>query len=168
MDAQRAYGFATRAIHVGQEPDAGTGAVVVPIYATSTFAQQEMDHVATNFLVAWIVVDGRPVARAVNIHGERWAERGVRAGAQGNNAVGQQNAFVHVVGDEHHGFLILLPDAGDFILQRRAREGVERGEWFIEQEYLRVHRQRSRQAHTLSHAAGKFARTFVARGREID
>jgi len=32
-------GFATRAIHVGQEPDASTGAVVVPIYQTSTFAQ---------------------------------------------------------------------------------------------------------------------------------
>ncbi|QNK80944.1 cystathionine gamma-synthase [Nakamurella sp. PAMC28650] len=32
-------GFATRAIHVGQEPDPTTGAVVVPIYQTSTFAQ---------------------------------------------------------------------------------------------------------------------------------
>jgi len=29
----------TRAIHVGQEPDPATGAVVVPIYQTSTFAQ---------------------------------------------------------------------------------------------------------------------------------
>ena len=32
-------GFATRAIHVGQEPDAATGAVIVPIYQTSTYAQ---------------------------------------------------------------------------------------------------------------------------------
>ncbi len=31
--------FETRAIHVGQEPDPQTGAVVVPIYQTSTFAQ---------------------------------------------------------------------------------------------------------------------------------
>ncbi|MFK7896237.1 MAG: PLP-dependent aspartate aminotransferase family protein [Myxococcota bacterium] len=31
--------FETRAIHVGQEPDATTGAVIPPIYATSTFAQ---------------------------------------------------------------------------------------------------------------------------------
>jgi cystathionine gamma-synthase len=31
--------FETRAIHAGQEPDARTGAVVVPIYATSTYAQ---------------------------------------------------------------------------------------------------------------------------------
>jgi cystathionine gamma-synthase len=32
-------GFATRAIHAGQDPDPLTGAVVVPIYQTSTFAQ---------------------------------------------------------------------------------------------------------------------------------
>ncbi|GAA4806799.1 cystathionine gamma-synthase [Actinomycetospora chlora] len=32
-------GFSTRALHDGQEPDPTTGAVVVPIFATSTFAQ---------------------------------------------------------------------------------------------------------------------------------
>src|SRR5881296_1500258 len=32
-------GFSTRAIHDGQEPDPLTGAVTVPIYATSTFKQ---------------------------------------------------------------------------------------------------------------------------------
>src|SRR5437764_13500642 len=33
-------GFATTAIHVGQEPDSATGAVSVPIYQTSTYAQE--------------------------------------------------------------------------------------------------------------------------------
>lgn len=33
-------GFATRAIHAGQEPDPSTGAVMVPIYATSTYVQE--------------------------------------------------------------------------------------------------------------------------------
>jgi cystathionine gamma-synthase len=32
-------GFATKAIHAGQEPDPTTGSVIVPIYATSTYAQ---------------------------------------------------------------------------------------------------------------------------------
>jgi cystathionine gamma-synthase len=32
--------FETRAIHAGQEPDPATGAVVTPIYQTSTFAQE--------------------------------------------------------------------------------------------------------------------------------
>jgi cystathionine beta-lyase/cystathionine gamma-synthase len=35
-------GFATRAIHVGQEADASTGAVSPPIFATSTYVQQEI------------------------------------------------------------------------------------------------------------------------------
>ena len=33
--------FATRAIHGGQAPDPTTGAVMTPIYATSTYAQDE-------------------------------------------------------------------------------------------------------------------------------
>src|SRR3954449_9927312 len=38
MSDQQA-GFATRAIHAGQEPDPATGATIVPIYATSTYTQ---------------------------------------------------------------------------------------------------------------------------------
>ena len=34
------HGFATRAIHAGQEPDPLTGAVTVPLYQTSTYAQE--------------------------------------------------------------------------------------------------------------------------------
>ena len=37
-----AQGFATRAIHDGQAPDPTTGAVNVPIYASSTYAQEEI------------------------------------------------------------------------------------------------------------------------------
>jgi cystathionine gamma-synthase len=33
------WGFETKAIHVGQEPDVTTGAVTVPIFQTSTYAQ---------------------------------------------------------------------------------------------------------------------------------
>jgi cystathionine gamma-lyase len=33
-------GFATRAIHAGQEPDPTTGAIMTPIYATSTYVQE--------------------------------------------------------------------------------------------------------------------------------
>jgi len=40
MKKNRQAGFATRAIHDGQEPDPLTGAVTVPIYATSTYVQQ--------------------------------------------------------------------------------------------------------------------------------
>jgi cystathionine beta-lyase/cystathionine gamma-synthase len=35
-------GFATDAIHIGSEPDASTGSVTVPIYQTSTYAQDAL------------------------------------------------------------------------------------------------------------------------------
>jgi cystathionine beta-lyase/cystathionine gamma-synthase len=40
MKKNRQAGFATRAIHDGQQPDPLTGAVNVPIYLTSTYVQQ--------------------------------------------------------------------------------------------------------------------------------
>jgi len=40
MKTTKEPGFATRAIHCGQEPDPLTGAVTVPIYPTSTYVQQ--------------------------------------------------------------------------------------------------------------------------------
>ena len=39
-EIKNSQGFSTRAIHAGQEPDPTTGAVMTPIYATSTFAQE--------------------------------------------------------------------------------------------------------------------------------
>ena len=37
---KNSQGFSTRAIHAGQHPDPTTGAVMTPIYATSTYAQE--------------------------------------------------------------------------------------------------------------------------------
>jgi cystathionine gamma-lyase len=39
-DMKKQQGFATRAIHAGQEPDPSTGAIMTPIYATSTYVQE--------------------------------------------------------------------------------------------------------------------------------
>lgn len=36
------YGFATRAIHVGQEPEPVTGAVIPPLHLSTTFAQEQV------------------------------------------------------------------------------------------------------------------------------
>lgn len=37
---ERRQGFSTRAIHAGQAPDPSTGAIMTPIYATSTYVQK--------------------------------------------------------------------------------------------------------------------------------
>ncbi|TVR73500.1 MAG: cystathionine gamma-synthase [Sphaerobacteraceae bacterium] len=42
MSYDRSQRFETRAIHAGQDPDPTTGAVITPIYQTSTFAQEEV------------------------------------------------------------------------------------------------------------------------------
>jgi cystathionine gamma-lyase len=34
------HGLGTRAIHAGQHPDPSTGAIMTPIYATSTYVQE--------------------------------------------------------------------------------------------------------------------------------
>ena len=39
-DEERRKRFATRAIHAGQQPDPSTGAIMQPIYATSTYVQK--------------------------------------------------------------------------------------------------------------------------------
>ena len=36
------YGFGTKAIHAGQHPDPTNGAVMTPVYLTSTYAQPEI------------------------------------------------------------------------------------------------------------------------------
>ena len=40
MSKKKSHGFATRAIHAGQAPDPTTGAIMTPIYQTSTYVQQ--------------------------------------------------------------------------------------------------------------------------------
>lgn len=40
MDSNKKYGFGTKAIHAGMEPDPSTGAIMTPIYQTSTFVQE--------------------------------------------------------------------------------------------------------------------------------
>jgi cystathionine gamma-lyase len=40
MSSSEEWGFATKAIHAGQDADPATGATIVPIYATSTYTQE--------------------------------------------------------------------------------------------------------------------------------
>src|SRR5436309_13406108 len=42
MTDQTEWGFTTRAIHVAQEPEPVTGAVITPIFQTSTYAQEDI------------------------------------------------------------------------------------------------------------------------------
>lgn len=48
-DASKDLGFSTRAIRVGQEPDPTTGAVVPPIYMTSTYVQDDVGTLRSDY-----------------------------------------------------------------------------------------------------------------------
>src|SRR5258705_3375552 len=41
MTKKNGQGFATKAIHAGQPPDPATGAIMTPVYLTSTYVQEE-------------------------------------------------------------------------------------------------------------------------------
>jgi O-acetylhomoserine (thiol)-lyase len=49
MAEERAPGFATLAIHAGAQPDPGTGARVTPIYQTTSFVFDDVEHAASLF-----------------------------------------------------------------------------------------------------------------------
>jgi cystathionine beta-lyase/cystathionine gamma-synthase len=42
MMMENKQGFATKAIHAGQAPDPGTGAIMTPVFLTSTYVQEEL------------------------------------------------------------------------------------------------------------------------------
>lgn len=48
-DTVRQYGFATRQLHAGQNPDPATGSCAVPLYQTSAYAFQSTEHAARLF-----------------------------------------------------------------------------------------------------------------------
>ncbi|HUF14406.1 MAG TPA: O-acetylhomoserine aminocarboxypropyltransferase/cysteine synthase family protein [Acidimicrobiia bacterium] len=49
MESQEAYGFDTRAVHAGQRPDPETGARAMPIYASTSFVFEDVQHAADLF-----------------------------------------------------------------------------------------------------------------------
>ena len=51
---QNAWGFETRQIHAGQEPDSATGARAVPIYQTTSYVFRDSSHAANLFALAEI------------------------------------------------------------------------------------------------------------------
>src|SRR5215217_129106 len=49
MNATRKFGFATRQLHAGYEPDPTTGSCAVPIYQTAAYDLQSTDRAARLF-----------------------------------------------------------------------------------------------------------------------
>lgn len=92
------HGFATLAIHAGQSPDPSTGAVIPPIYATSTFAQQSPG-----------VHQGLDYGRSHNP--TRWAYEAAVAALEG-----AANAYAFSSGMAASASVLELLDAGSHVI----------------------------------------------------
>src|SRR5271169_2743334 len=101
----RSFGFATRALHAGQRPDAETGARAVPIYQTTSYVFDDTAHAAALFNLQRF---GNIYTRIMNpttaVFEERVAalERGVGALAVGSGQAAQFIAISSLLqqGDE--------------------------------------------------------------------
>jgi O-acetylhomoserine (thiol)-lyase len=101
----RVFGFATRALHAGQQPDAATGARAVPIYQTTSYVFDDTAHAAALFNLQRF---GNIYTRIMNpttaVFEERMAalERGVGALALGSGQAAQFIALTSLLeaGDE--------------------------------------------------------------------
>ncbi|MCA0395119.1 MAG: PLP-dependent aspartate aminotransferase family protein, partial [Proteobacteria bacterium] len=93
-----AWGLGTKAIHAGQAPDPSTGAVMPPIYATSTYAQASPG-----------VHQGFEYSRTHNPTRFAW-ERGV-AGLEGGS-----RGFAFASGMAATATILELLDSGDHVV----------------------------------------------------
>ena len=99
------FGFATRALHAGQQPDAATGARAVPIYQTTSYVFDDTAHAAALFNLQRF---GNIYTRIMNpttaVFEERMAslERGVGALAVASGQAAQFIALTSLLetGDE--------------------------------------------------------------------
>ena len=99
------YGFETLAIHAGATPDATTGARATPIYQTSSFVFDDVDHAASLFnLQQFGNIYSRLTNPTVSVLEERVAalEGGTAACATSSGHAAQFTAFLNLMqpGDE--------------------------------------------------------------------
>src|ERR1700748_2119633 len=105
MASDHAFGFATRALHAGQQPDSETGARAVPIYQTTSYVFEDTAHAAALFNLQTF---GNIYTRIMNpttaVFEERMAslERGVGALAVASGQAAQFVAMASLLesGDE--------------------------------------------------------------------
>jgi hypothetical protein len=85
------------------------------------------------------------------------AESRPRTCSHRKNAIGKKQCFLDAVCD-HHGRDVATgigAQQRQLLLQRVARQGIERAEWLVEKEEVRLNREGSGNGNTLSHAAGE-------------
>ena len=121
-------------------------------------------HLGAQTFEGVVAVHLHPIARSRQSHFELLPQRAVRV--QRDDPVGQNDRLVHIIGDQHAGFLVSLPDPLNLVGKVRTGQRIKCGEWFIQEQHLGVHYQRTGDIDPLTHPARKFCRTAAGRMRE--
>mgnify|MGYP006293810281 CR=1 FL=1 len=98
--SEHAYGFETLALHAGYAPDATTGARAIPIYQTTSYAFENVEHAASLFnLQQFGNIYSRLTNPTVSVLEERVAalEGGVAACATGSGHAAQFLTFLNLM-----------------------------------------------------------------------
>ena len=82
--------------------------------------------------------------------------------------IGQEHRLVDAMGDEENRLAILRPDRLKFQIHLVACQRVERAEWFVHEQELRLADQRPVDGDALAHAARKFPREAILITRQAD
>lgn len=120
--SERTYGIGTRAVHAGQEPDPTTGAIMPPIYQTSTYVQDGLERPRRGYEYARVQNPTREAMEA-NIAALEGGRHGVgfSSGMAAIEAVLKRlSAGDHVVSEEN-----LYGGTGRLFTQVLARFGLE-------------------------------------------
>ena len=83
------------------------------------------------------------------------------AGVQENNAIGEQEGFANVVGDQHDSFCHVGGQAEDLALEFGAGDRVEGAEGFVHEKNLRISSESPGHTDALALAAGQLSRIAV-------
>ncbi len=81
--------------------------------------------------------------------------------AQHDHAIGEHDGFVDVVRDQERREPLLLPEPLDQPLHADARERVQRPEWFVEEQEIRLRKQGAREGDALLFAAREGSRKVL-------
>ena len=87
---------------------------------------------------------------------------------QHQDAVGEKDRLVEIVGDEDDGDVDLAPDFQQMRLHRAARLRIERAERLVHQQDARLIGERAHDRHALLHAARQLMRIAVGEFLEAD
>ena len=139
-----------------------------PCHALRRALFEKAQHFAAQAVIHRLLAQAQPVARPLEGHVENVAHRRRRAVGHHDDAVGEQQCFVDVMGDHQDGLLLLSAQTNHLVLQLHAGDQVEQAERLVEQQHLRLQGQGARDADALAHAGGKLVRIGIGITIESD